>query len=223
VEGDPVKSTLSPLQQRVLEILAPMSPRWTLSGGGALAGFHCAHRTTRDLDLFWHGQATLPEAPQQAERLLVAAGMQVATIQRSPTVARLKATQGDDGVVLDFDAEPVPTVEAPAEHAVGRARILVDTRHEILVNKLGTLLNRAEPRDLVDLRELLASGGDLRRALLGAARKDGGFSALTVGWSLEGFDVIKKALALGMSERDARELDAFRQRLRDEIAALAKP
>lgn len=216
-------SKLSQLQQRLLEILAPMSPRWTLSGGGALAGFHCAHRTTRDLDLFWHGQATLPEAPQQAERLLTAAGVRVATIQRSPTFARLKATLGDDSVVLDFVAEPVATVEAPAEHTIGRTRILVDTPHEILVNKLGTLLHRAEPRDLVDLRELLANGGNLRRALLGAARKDGGFSPLTVGWSLEGFDVLEKARALGMSESDARELDAFRQRLRDEIAGLAKP
>jgi hypothetical protein len=27
--------------------------RWTLSGGGALAGVHTQHRTTRDLDLFY--------------------------------------------------------------------------------------------------------------------------------------------------------------------------
>ena len=56
-----------------------------------------------------------------------------------------------------------------------------------------------------------------------AARKDGGFSPLTVSWSLEGFDVLKKAKAVGMSDAEARELDEFRQRLRDEIAALARP
>jgi hypothetical protein len=31
---------------------AGLQPPWTLTGGGALAGFHTKHRETRDLDLF---------------------------------------------------------------------------------------------------------------------------------------------------------------------------
>lgn len=35
---------LTDLQERVLMTLAPMKPEWTLSGGGALVGFHTCHR-----------------------------------------------------------------------------------------------------------------------------------------------------------------------------------
>jgi hypothetical protein len=57
---------LSNLQERVLVALAGIEPPWTLSGGAALAGFHTAHRETRDLDLFWQrsrelGDRTLPK------------------------------------------------------------------------------------------------------------------------------------------------------------------
>ncbi len=40
---------LSPLQRRVLEILADTEPPWTLTGGGALVGVHLHHRTTRGI------------------------------------------------------------------------------------------------------------------------------------------------------------------------------
>ena len=52
---------LSPLQVRILEALADLDPPWTLTGGGALVGFHLKHRTTRDLDLFLHGRAMLED------------------------------------------------------------------------------------------------------------------------------------------------------------------
>jgi hypothetical protein len=50
---------LSPLQERILVVLAGLEPPWTLTGGGALVGFHTKHRETRDLDLFFHQQLTL--------------------------------------------------------------------------------------------------------------------------------------------------------------------
>lgn len=50
---------LSTLQERVLRLLADIEPRWTLTGGAALAGFHTHHRATRDLNLFFRPQAAL--------------------------------------------------------------------------------------------------------------------------------------------------------------------
>jgi len=49
----------SALQERVLRLLADVEPRWTLTGGAALAGFHTQHRATRDLDLFFRPHAAL--------------------------------------------------------------------------------------------------------------------------------------------------------------------
>lgn len=66
---------LTQLQSRILDRLAGTEPRWTLTGGGALVGFHTAHRTTRDLDLFFHGldklgAATSPGFDQRRLELL---------------------------------------------------------------------------------------------------------------------------------------------------------
>lgn len=214
---------LTPLQQEVLALLAPLSPPWTLTGGAALAGFHLGHRTTRDLDLFWHGTRVLGDEAMDVERLLANAGLEVAALQRSESFVRLQAVRQGESVVVDLVAEPVPYVDAPQPARLGNATILVDTPQEILTNKLGALLHRREPRDLVDIQALLRIGGDLARALAGAAQKDGGFSPLTLSWALEGFDVLTRARALGLPEAAARDLEVFRVQLRDEVARLAKP
>ncbi|MBK8096961.1 MAG: nucleotidyl transferase AbiEii/AbiGii toxin family protein [Planctomycetes bacterium] len=216
-------SGLTPAQTRMLTLLAPLRPRWTLTGGAALVGFHQHQRTTRDLDLFVHGASTLGRLPDEALAAIRHSGLPVETMQRSDTFARLRVQCDAETVLVDLVAEPVPHAEPPHETALGEHRILVDTRHEILVNKLGTLLHRREPRDLEDLRLLLATGGDLRRALVDAAQKDGGFSPLTVGWALAGFDVRPRALAIGMPEARVQALEAFRSALAAEIAALARP
>lgn len=64
---------LTPLQEQVLVALASLEPAWTLTGGGALVGFHTKHRVTRDLDRFLHQQrslgATVADAIQLLERV----------------------------------------------------------------------------------------------------------------------------------------------------------
>lgn len=72
---------LSPLQQRILKVLAGHDLGWVLTGGGALAGFHLQHRETRDLDLFWRGRRELAELPREVEARLQAAGLTVEVLQ----------------------------------------------------------------------------------------------------------------------------------------------
>jgi hypothetical protein len=155
----------------VLAVLAPITPRWTLTGGGALAGFHLGHRTTRDLD-------------------------------------RVRGSRGE--LIVDLVAERVPTVSAPLEVRVGSQTVLVDSPHEILVNKLGTLLQRRELRNLVGVRALLERDGDLEAALRDAPRKDGGFSPLMVAWILERFPVTDLAPLSGLTAAETRELERFK-------------
>ena len=57
----------------------------------------------------------------------------------------------------------------------------------------------------------------------GAARKDGGFSPLTLGWMLESFPVVRQASAAGMDEATGAELDRFRLELARRVAGLAAP
>lgn len=213
-------SRLSPLQLRILETLASLDPPFTLTGGGALAGFHLGHRVTRDLDLFWHGRRELGEVSRAAERRLQEAGLTVEHIERSPAFSRLRVAGEGEVVVLDLVAEPVPVVEAPRAIMLGKvASILVDTPHEILVNKLCTLLGRSEVRDLVDVRALVSAGGDLKRAVLDAPRKDGGFSPLTLAYVLRSFPVERLAASVGMSEPEAAALRDFRDDLVTKMTA----
>jgi hypothetical protein len=178
---------LSPLQLEVLRRLADFGPRWTLTGGGALAAIHTRHRGTRDLDLFW------PEREELGQ------------------------------MVLDLVADPGAPVERPRAVDVEGASILVDTAHEILVNKLCALLGRSEIRDLEDVRALLATGGSLERALRDAPRKDLGFSPLTLAWILREMPLARLAGAGGSGAEETARLDAFREELIIALTDLAVP
>lgn len=214
---------LTPLQERVLVLLAEMTPRWTLTGGGALAGFHLGHRATRDLDLFWHGQAELGSIGKDVARLLGRAGLRVEAIQTTPAFERLRVRDAHEELVLDLVAESVANVEAPVEATLASTRVRIDTAHEILVNKLCTLLNRKELRDLRDVRELLLRGGNLARALADAPRKDGGFSALMVAWILRGFSVRDMAPVGALTSEELSALERFKDELVEELAREARP
>jgi hypothetical protein len=206
-------SSLTPLQERILAILAGFDPPWTLSGGGALAGVHLGLRPTRDLDLFWHGQEELGHAGAEVGLRLQNAGLDVTRIQAGATFQRLRVSDGDETCIIDLVAEPIAAIEDQQTAKVGGAEILVDTPHEILVNKLCTLLGRTELRDLQDVKDLLVHGGDLDRALADAPRKDGGFSPLILAYVLRGFAVEDLGRAAGWSDARVAEIAAVRDDL----------
>ena len=214
---------LSPLQERVLIALADLRPPWTLTGGGALAGFHTKHRETRDLDVFFHGQQSLGEIVTDAIRTLQVAGLAAVPLRSSATFGQLSVRDASDAVVVDLVADPTPRAEPPRPAAVGDTTILVETPHQLLVNKLNALLSRSEVRDLVDVRALLAAGGDLTRALGDCPDQDAGFSPLTFSWATRGLPVSKLAKALGWTDADAEELERFRDGLVEQVLVQARP
>lgn len=208
---------LSDLQSRVLIVLAGIEPPWTLSGGAALVGFHLGHRTTRDLDLFWHGRDSIADVRREVMARLRAAGFEIVEVRTTDTFTTLQVIRDGQAVVVDLVAEPVPTIEPARFASIGAVRILVDTPHEVLVNKLCALLHRSELRDLVDIHALVANGGDLDRALIDAPTKDGGFSPLTLGWVLDAWPVAQIARDAGLASQ-AEELERFRDELLARVA-----
>lgn len=177
---------LSTLQRQVVLALAGLEPQWALPGGAALVGVHGVRRVTRKVDLCFHGLSELGELCDEVSRRLTARGFELVSLQASRASCRYGVSRAGESVVLDLIAESVPVVEPPVRVDWGGAQILVDTPHEILVNKLGALLHRSELRDLSDVCDLLEAGGDLERALRDAPRKEAGFSALTLAWLLNG-------------------------------------
>lgn len=214
---------LTALQERVLILLADIAPPWTLTGGAALAGFHTMHRETRDLDLFFRGHATLGAVVRDVTTQLAAAGLAVSVLRTSPTFSQLDVRDADEAVVLDLVADPTPQAEPPGPRSLGGHTILVETTHQLLVNKLCALLSRSELRDLVDVRELLRHGGDLVRAIEDCPRQDAGFSPLTFGWSVRGLRVAALGASLGVPADTIAALEAFRDELVDRVIAASRP
>ena len=213
---------LSALQWRILRVLSPLEPAWTLSGGGALVGFYLKHRETKDLDLFWHGKDDLGDLARKARDLLRADGLDISDLQTARSFHQFRVSLGAESSIVDLVADPSEVLETPRVFDIG-APIQVDTPHEILVNKLCALLGRAELRDLVDLRDLIARGGDLERALRDAPRKDGGFSPLTLAWVLKETSPAPAARALGWTEAQVRNLSEFHARLIEELVTSGMP
>lgn len=214
---------LTSLQVRILRVLSRLDPPWTLTGGGALAGVYLGHRATRDLDLFWRSRAELGPLGREALSALRADGLDAETLRTTPTFGEIRVADGVEVCVVDLVAEPFGPLEPPERADIAGIGLAVDSLHEILVNKLTALLSRAELRDLLDVTVILEAGGDLDRALADAPKKDGGFSALTLAWVLKDFAAARFAQALGWSEDEGRDLEAFRQRLIARLVAATAP
>lgn len=187
-----------------------MEPRWTLTGGAALAGFHLAHRTTRELDLFWNGAVVLGDVDRRLITALRADGLTVETAQRFEGFAELSVSDGTETLKVDLVADPTARAEAPTLHDLDGVAVSIDTPREILANKLTTLLSRTEARDLIDVRALLASGLDLDQGLRDAPLKDGGFSPTVLAWVLQGTNASAVLRASGLSDDEARDLLVWR-------------
>jgi hypothetical protein len=215
--------SLTPLQTRILVALAGFEPPWTLTGGGALAGFHTAHRTTRDLDLFWTGRTTISTLVHGVKQRLEASGLQATLLQDAGSFFRFAVRDGAETTVLDLVADPVANVTEPEIMNLDGRRIVVDTRHEILINKLVAMLGRSELRDLQDIHVLLEMGGDLSRAVRDAPRKDGGFSPMTLAWLLRGFAIVELATSAGWDVEPISRLVAFRDELVLRLTDLSRP
>lgn len=214
---------LTPLQRRILRALSGLSPPWTLTGGGALAGVHLGHRSTRDLDLFWRNRRELGDLVRAAVATLAAEGLEAQPLRTVPSYAELRVADDHDVCVVDLVAEPFGPIQGPLRVELDGVGIAVDTRHEIFASKLATLLERSELRDLADIKALLDAGENLEAALRDAPQKDAGFSVLTLAWVLRGFDVRQAARALGAGDDEATELAAFRDALIDRLTAAGAP
>jgi hypothetical protein len=216
-------SRLSPLQERLLALLADVDPPWTLTGGAALVGVYTRHRTTRDIDLVWYEANSVAEGALAVEERLSTAGLDYSVLQTHPQFVRLRVADSSETVMVDLVAEPTPPVDDIGTATVGGHLIRLNSPHEILVSKLCALLGRAELRDLVDVRAMLESGADLSRALTDAPLKDGGFSPLTLAWVLEGLRVNQLGRVEGWDESEIARLEEFRHALIEDLLSAAAP
>jgi hypothetical protein len=84
-------------------------------------------------------------------------------------------------------------------------------------------LSRSELRDLVDVRALIESGGDLIRALRDCPGQDAGFSPLTFAWCAQGLPLRRVAAAQAWRESEIEAIERFRDDLVARALTEAQP
>ncbi|HJX52272.1 MAG TPA: nucleotidyl transferase AbiEii/AbiGii toxin family protein [Polyangia bacterium] len=209
-------SRLTPLQIDLLEAFFAREQRYVLTGGAALAGFYFGHRETEDLDFFGTPGLDLQEAARTLEAACAACAAAIESVQTFPDFRRYLATRARETCIVDLVIDRVLMLDAE-KRMVGHLRI--DTIREIAANKICTVLGRAQIKDLVDLKFLLASGIDLSATLADAARKDAGVDAATLAWVLDQITISPDARLPGGTDPVA--LDEFRCELVNTLQRLA--
>jgi predicted nucleotidyltransferase component of viral defense system len=173
-------SLLNSFQRQVLSSFFKKENRFFLTGGAALAGFYLGHRRTKDLDLF----ATDDHLEEGAASLRAVAeelGATLETVRTSPDFRRYLLRRGEEALVIDLVRDQVPQLYPEKKVIEG---IRVDLPEEILINKICTLLSRAELRDLIDVRALELAGYPIERYFQAACQKDGGLTPGQLAWVL---------------------------------------
>lgn len=185
-----------------------------LTGGAVLAGWELAHRTTDDLDLF----TTLPDAMLSGEQALRRAaselGGTVSAVTTSPDFRRFVVQFSDEALKVDL----VHDYTVQHFEKVERDGVITDSAAEIFVNKLCTLVERSEVRDLVDLMFLERTGLRLDEALPRAHAKDEGVTAATMAWLLESLSIPATPPG-GVSQQTLSE---YRTELKERLLRLAR-
>jgi hypothetical protein len=208
-------SGLGPFQRALLMEIASRSSEFFLTGGGVLAEWSLRHRRTDDLDLF----TTSGDAMSSCDRILRASAealcAEVEAIITAPDFRRYLVQTVGEATRVDFVRDRAPQLFPK----VTRDGVITDSDAEIFVNKICTLVERSEPRDLVDLMLLERLGFRVEDYLERAQEKDGGVSPATLAWLLSSF----RPPATPPGGVSAQELAEFAQGLEQRMLLVARP
>jgi hypothetical protein len=217
---DSSRSALTPLQRRLLEELRPAAPRFFLSGGAALGGFHLGHRLSADLDLFVTDEENLRLVATEVERACRSAGWECSIRQDAPAFRRYAVRDpAGEATTVDVVVDTATPMEDRKAEVDG---IRVDGLADIVVNKLCALLGRSSIKDLVDLYFLSKAGIDPAAHIEAAKNKDGGMDAAVLARVLAETPTDPSALVLLKPVAEA-ELRAFRDALVERLVRAAWP
>jgi len=136
-----------------------------LGGGAALAGIHLHHRLSRDVDIFFEHEATLRDVVRLLPDLAAATATSLVVARDARSHVRVNADASGDTFEVDLVYDPIAPIEPPARTAED---VVVESYVDLRASKLACLVERSEPRDLVDVLFLERAGHrveDERRAV----------------------------------------------------------
>lgn len=172
---------LYPLQDKVITIFKD-SPFY-LTGGTALSRGYYNHRFSDDLDYFVNDRSDFQKITERQIEKLDSIFADIKVVLKDTSFCRIFAVEGKLKIEIIND---VPShIGTPVNHPVLG---VIDSKENILANKLTALIDRALPKDIADIFFLLKDGVSIKQALLDATSKAAGIVPLLVAKFLAEFD-----------------------------------
>lgn len=173
--------TLYPLQDKAIEVFKG-SPFY-LTGGTVLSRVYYKHRFSDDLDYFVNYLSDFEKLAEIQVNKLSQVFEDVEVDYRGEYFYRIFVSQRKLKIELVND---VPAhIGDLIEHPIFG---LIDSKENILTNKLTAVMDRAMPKDIVDIYFLLKDGINLKQALTDVHSKVAGVPPLYVAKILGEFD-----------------------------------
>jgi predicted nucleotidyltransferase component of viral defense system len=154
-----------------------------LSGGTALSRGYYNHRYSDDLDYFVSDH---PDFLRIAERQINKLGV---SFEDLTVVAKdtnfIRVFVSPERLKIEMINDVPSHIGSLVNHSILG---IIDSKENILANKLTALIDRTLPKDITDVYFLLKDGLDIKRALLDAESKAAGIAPLLVAKILFDFD-----------------------------------
>jgi predicted nucleotidyltransferase component of viral defense system len=165
---------LYPLQDKVIPIFKD-SPFY-LTGETALSRGYYNHRYSDDLDYFVNFHPEFQRLARiQVDRLLAIFDRRVEVEYRGEHFYRIFV--GDEKLKIELINDVPSHAGDITEHPIlGR----IDSKENILANKLTAIVDRTLPKDIVDIYFLMRDGLSIKEALLNAESKAAGIAPLLI-------------------------------------------
>ena len=162
---------ITPLKREFLKSFFSREKRFFLTGGSALGLFYLEHRFSYDLDLFSKERVDWMEVDGIMRLCSQEVGASIQLLRDAPTFRRYCLETKECKEIVDIVVDLSPQVD-PEKQWIDN--IQVDTLHEIMLNKITTLISRCEVKDIVDLYFLEKEGFVVEDCFEDAQLKDGG-------------------------------------------------
>lgn len=164
---------LYPLQEKVLAVFQEFP--FYLTGGTALSRGYYQHRYSDDLDLFINDSREFERLSLRVIAALRKCFEPLEITTREDSFCRLFV--GKEQLKIEMINDVPAHIGTIVNHpSLGR----LDSRENILANKITALVDRAHPKDVADIFYLLKDGLSLKRALTDADSKAAGITPLLV-------------------------------------------
>ena len=182
-----------------------------LGGGAALAGIHLKHRLSRDLDLFFDDLEGLRDCVRDVSEIARVTGTPLTIARDARSHVRINASDASGAFEIDLVHEAVRPIEPPAKEG----DVIVESYVDLRASKVACLVERSEPRDLVDVMFLERAGFRVEDELPFAIRKDAGVDPGVLAWLLRDFPTAPEPVML--SPLAAGELGRYRDALAERL------